>query len=462
MIGQSSVGPGLGRVRVDGLRRDHAAGDDDAADRDRRVGQRDVHEQRRAVGVGQPLRPGRRQDRARRDRHPPGLRRAGARGCRTRRDRRDRPRSGTTARPPTSATGSPSATRRDAPRAISAARLGRSPAREQRVEDLPVGAVPADDEYTVGHGGQDTGAAARRAPAPPAGSILAGMAPRPARNCRGRGRPAGASAASTLGDLAARHGTPLQVYDEATLRGRARAYREGLLAYPGAARAVFACKAQRDRRRAAECCWTRGSGMDVASEGELAVRAGRRDARRAVIVHGNNKSDADLSAALAAGAGLVVLDHAASSTRSSGSPPPPGCVQPVLVRVTPGHRRRHPPQDRDRPRDSKFGLRAGTRPLDALRRAAALEHLAPGRPARAPRLPDSRSVDTYLEAAAWLAGVHRPRAAWASCRCSTSAAGSPSPTPTATGRRTSRAAVDGDGRGGRRGSSGAAACRCPS
>ena len=41
--------------------------------------------------------------------------------------------------------------------AISAARLGRSPGLEHRVEDLPVGAVPADDEYSVGHGGQDTG-----------------------------------------------------------------------------------------------------------------------------------------------------------------------------------------------------------------------------------------------------------------------------------------------------------------
>jgi len=74
-----------------------------------------------------------------------------------------------------------------------------------------------------------------------------------------------------LGDLAARHGTPLLVYDEATLRARARAYRAGLRAYPGAARAVFACKAQATVA-VLRVLVEEGLGMDVASEGELASR----------------------------------------------------------------------------------------------------------------------------------------------------------------------------------------------
>src|SRR5207244_10523019 len=109
--------------------------------------------------------------------------------------------------------------------------------------------------------------------------------------------------------LAERFGTPLYVYDEAELRRRARAYLRGLESYPGVSRAVYACKANATveviRVLAGE-----GLGADAASEGELAaaLRAGLAPAL--VVVHGNNKSQADLSSAISAGAGLIVIDHA--------------------------------------------------------------------------------------------------------------------------------------------------------
>src|SRR5436190_16390692 len=106
-----------------------------------------------------------------------------------------------------------------------------------------------------------------------------------------------------LGDLAARHGTPLLVYDEATLRARARAYREGLAAYPGPSRLAFA------------------------------VAAGAPGER--LIVHGNNKSDADVAAALAAEAGLLVADHDGELDQVERLAAAGGRVQPVLVRVNP-------------------------------------------------------------------------------------------------------------------------------
>jgi len=138
-----------------------------------------------------------------------------------------------------------------------------------------------------------------------------------------------------LADLAARHGTPLLVYDEATLRSRARAYADGLRAYPGVARAVFACKAQATvallRVLVAE-----GLGMDVASEGELAFAMAAGVAGDRGIVHGNNKSDADIRAALAAEAGLVVVDHPAELDQIEALATAAGRIQPVLVRVTPG------------------------------------------------------------------------------------------------------------------------------
>src|SRR5579885_1922080 len=96
-----------------------------------------------------------------------------------------------------------------------------------------------------------------------------------------------------LGDLAARHGTPLYVYDEATLRGRVAAYRRGLAAYPGRSRLAFACKAQMSVG-VLEVLVAEGMGMDVASAGELAFALAAGAAPEGLVVHGNNKSDADI------------------------------------------------------------------------------------------------------------------------------------------------------------------------
>src|SRR5687768_9024227 len=102
--------------------------------------------------------------------------------------------------------------------------------------------------------------------------------------------------------LAEEHGTPLLVLCEPTIRARARAYRE---AAPDAF-VVYGTKAFPNvsvMRLLAE----EGLGADVSTLGELrfAQRAGIGG--DALVVHGNNKDDAELTEAGAAGA-LVVLD----------------------------------------------------------------------------------------------------------------------------------------------------------
>src|SRR4029079_12161686 len=131
-----------------------------------------------------------------------------------------------------------------------------------------------------------------------------------------------------LGDLAARHGTPLLVYDEATLRNRARAYREGLAAYPGPSRLAFACKAQ-TTVAVLRVLLEEGLGMDVASEGELAFAVAAGAPGDLLVVHGKNKSDADVAAALAAGAGLLVVDHHGELDQVERLAAGAGRVQPV-------------------------------------------------------------------------------------------------------------------------------------
>ena len=91
-------------------------------------------------------------------------------------------------------------------------------------------------------------------------------------------------------ELVAAHGSPLVVYDEATLRASARAYRSaapdafvayGTKAFPNVALL----------RLLAE----EGVGADVSTLGELrfAQRAGITGDR--LVVHGNNKSDEELA-----------------------------------------------------------------------------------------------------------------------------------------------------------------------
>jgi diaminopimelate decarboxylase len=125
--------------------------------------------------------------------------------------------------------------------------------------------------------------------------------------------------------LARQFGTPLVVYDEATLRGQARAY---LQAAPGAL-VVYGTKAFPSvalLRLFAE----EGLGADVSTAGELAyaLRAGMPGDR--LVVHGNNKEDTLLRGAAEAGA-LVVLDSLAEIERAATAG-----AERFLVRVTPG------------------------------------------------------------------------------------------------------------------------------
>jgi diaminopimelate decarboxylase len=135
-------------------------------------------------------------------------------------------------------------------------------------------------------------------------------------------------------ELARRFGTPLYVYDAATLRQRAQAYLDGVAGHPDA-HVSFACKAccaVGVLRLLGEC----GLGADVASAGELAaaLRAGIDTAR--IVVHGNGKTDADIDAAVGAGCGLVVLDGLDEGARVAAAAERHGRRQAVAVRVTPG------------------------------------------------------------------------------------------------------------------------------
>ena len=130
----------------------------------------------------------------------------------------------------------------------------------------------------------------------------------------------------TASALAAEFGTPLLVLDEQTLVARAGAYRaaapDALIAYGTKAFPNVAVL----RLLADE-----GLGADVSTLGELEFALAAGVPAERLIVHGNNKSDAELARAAEVGAGLVVLDAPDEVERAANAG-----IKRVLLRVTPG------------------------------------------------------------------------------------------------------------------------------
>ena len=178
-----------------------------------------------------------------------------------------------------------------------------------------------------------------------------------------------------LVDVAAEYGTPLYVYDEATVRNRARAYRDGLrAAYGGESLVCYAGKAYCAPwllRILAE----EGLGLDVVSGGELFVaRASEFPAARTYF-HGNNKGEDELAMALEMSAARVVVDNLEEIERLSRLASRMGREQQVLLRVAPGVEAHTHAHIKTGVLDTKFGLSIHTGAAEA---AALVIHEAPG------------------------------------------------------------------------------------
>ncbi len=164
-------------------------------------------------------------------------------------------------------------------------------------------------------------------------------------------------------ELVRAHGSPLVAYDEATLRARARAYRA---AAPGAL-VCFGTKAF-PNLAVMRILGEEGIGADVSTLGELRFARAAGIAGDRLVVHGNNKADDELGAAVAAGA-LLVLD----SLEEVGRAREAGATR-TLIRVTPGIEADTHEAIRTGHHGSKFGLTPDDA-LEAIRLEPATEGL---------------------------------------------------------------------------------------
>ena len=153
-----------------------------------------------------------------------------------------------------------------------------------------------------------------------------------------------------LVSIAERFGTPAYVYDEADIRARCRAYRAEFGDGVAYASKAFLCVAM--ARLVAE----EGLHLDVATGGELSVALAAGFPPDRIVFHGNNKSTAELRAALDAGVGRIAVDSTDELERletlvRAGAPAPR-----VHIRVTPGVEAHTHEFIETGTEDSKFGF----------------------------------------------------------------------------------------------------------
>ena len=176
-------------------------------------------------------------------------------------------------------------------------------------------------------------------------------------------------------DLAAEFGTPLYVYDEATLRGQCEGFkREFGSRYPDV-RVSYASKAFMVRPLA-KLLKEEGLGLDVVSGGELAVAMGVAFPKGGVYFHGNNKGADELEMALEWRVGRVVVDNFHELLLLNALAGEAHVNQEVLLRVSPGvdpHTHSHTTTGI---LDSKFGFAlANGQAEEAVKQASKLANL---------------------------------------------------------------------------------------
>jgi diaminopimelate decarboxylase len=167
-----------------------------------------------------------------------------------------------------------------------------------------------------------------------------------------------------LNELADTYGTPLYLYDQATLESSLLAYRRALAAYPGSSGQTYAGKAF---LCLAIAQWAAAQGLtiDCTGAGEIFIAVQAGVPKSQILVHGVNKSPADLEAAIQY-AGTIVVDNLAELDRLVARAQH-AALPELWLRLRPGlavdtHAHTQTGQE-----DSKFGLG-----LDELARAVAI------------------------------------------------------------------------------------------
>ena len=170
-------------------------------------------------------------------------------------------------------------------------------------------------------------------------------------------------------ELAREFGTPVFVYDEQHLRDRCREAVEAFGDGVAYATKAFLCGAM------ARLAHEEGMHLDVATGGELHVALHAGVPAERLVLHGNNKSIAELRMAIEAGIGRIVVDSFDELDRLDMLYAKTGIAAKVLLRLTPGIKAETHDYISTGQDDSKFGFTVST---GAAERAIERAQMSPG------------------------------------------------------------------------------------
>lgn len=134
-------------------------------------------------------------------------------------------------------------------------------------------------------------------------------------------------------------GSPLYVIDEQDARSRATQLRESFtreFARVGATAKIYYASKALLNIEVARWMADSGLGIDVSTGGELAVALAAGVDPASLGMHGNNKSDEEISQAVSSGVGSLILDSAEEVNRVATIADRLGRTQPVFLRVNSG------------------------------------------------------------------------------------------------------------------------------
>jgi len=171
--------------------------------------------------------------------------------------------------------------------------------------------------------------------------------------------------------LAAEYGTPLYIYDEATLRAKINEFKhEFRLRYPDV-NILYAGKAFLNHA-IIQIVKEEGFGLDVVSGGEMSIARAAHFPMKKAAFHGNNKSPQELETALQWKIGRIVVDNFQELDLLEKITKKMGIKQDILLRITPGvdpHTHKYTTTGTI---DSKFGIPLPLRE-EAVKRALSIK-----------------------------------------------------------------------------------------
>jgi diaminopimelate decarboxylase len=171
----------------------------------------------------------------------------------------------------------------------------------------------------------------------------------------------------SVSKLATVCGTPLYIYDEATIRQQCREYRETLAGIVPNFKVAYAAKAWLSRALV-EILIDEQMALDVVSGGELYVALQSGMPAERISFHGNSKSLEELRMAIDAGVGAIVVDNFDEIDNLYKLGSEAARPIPVMLRINPGIDAHTHEYRKTGVIDSKFGL--GVQSDDAERAVA--------------------------------------------------------------------------------------------